>query len=344
MDLALFAIGLVVALRGTPAHAAGSPLLVVVEAPPDLEMDAGEVRRAIGAELGEPTIAPSKVARDWTSRALVVAVDRQRITMSLRDSETEPIVRAVASPPERAARLRVIAWLAGNLARDQVTSVVAEPARPEPAAPAAEPPPAPAAPVDPPRFEALVPTVVSRAEPGVAGPAKWTLGVAIGPAVSLDGIGHPILYLSELRSSDATTIWRVEARRQSAASRTFTGLALEGGWYTPKYGGELVGALALAGAAGHLGKWTFAASAGAGIDLDRKAEPKVDFIGTNGGLATIASVSYVLMPGLFGAASLSLAYQLSESFEAALGLDVHVSAIDDGDNYLAATLGLRHRL
>jgi len=50
------------------------------------------------------------------------------------------------------------------------------------------------------------------------------------------------------------------------------------------------------------------------------------------------------MPGLFGAASLSVAYQLSESFEAALGLDVHVSAIDDGDNYLAATLGLRHRL
>ena len=49
---------LVVAPLGRPAQAAQGPLLVVVEAPPELEADAAEIRRAIGTELHARTIAP----------------------------------------------------------------------------------------------------------------------------------------------------------------------------------------------------------------------------------------------------------------------------------------------
>jgi hypothetical protein len=54
----LVVMGIFVVFSGQPAHAAEGPLLVVVEAPPALEADAAEIRRAIGSELHARTIAP----------------------------------------------------------------------------------------------------------------------------------------------------------------------------------------------------------------------------------------------------------------------------------------------
>ena len=44
----LVGMGIFVMFSGQPAHAAEGPLLVVVEAPPALDADAAEIRRAIG--------------------------------------------------------------------------------------------------------------------------------------------------------------------------------------------------------------------------------------------------------------------------------------------------------
>src|SRR5690242_20524063 len=178
----LVVIGVALALRGVPAQAAGDPLLVVVEAPPALELDAGEVRRAIGAELREPTRAPTKLAGDPAERLLIVAVEHERITMSLRDSGGDAIARAISTPPEPAARLRAIRWLAGNLARDQVSALVAQPPD-TPAPPPPEPPRPPPRVVEPPRFEAPPATVTARPEPAKPATAAWTLAAAAGPAI-----------------------------------------------------------------------------------------------------------------------------------------------------------------
>ncbi len=347
----LLVIGLALALRGASAQAAGDPLLVVVEAPPDLEMDAGDVRRAIGAELQEPTRAPVKVVGDPAQRLLIVAVGHERITMSLRESSRDPIARVIPTPADPAARLRAIAWLAGNLARDQVATIVAQQPESPPAPEPPRPPPPPA--VEPPRFEApaTAPTIAARAEaaPTVAA-TGWTLGAVAGPAISLYETGHSLrqsvfgawnlgdsLYDVFARAS---TIWRVEARHQNAGSRMFTGLALEGSSQT-SLGGELVGALAFAGTSRRLGGWTFAAHIGAGVDLDRQVVE--NFLSTSMGALT-TSQTLDVRPGLFAAGTASISYRLSESFEAALGLDVHASVTDEYDGYLAATLGLRYRL
>ncbi len=91
-----------VTLAGT-ARAAGDPLLVVVEAPPALDADAGEIRRAIGSELHAETIAPLKAPGEPPERALIVALDHQRIAVSLRRPDAAPIARAIPAHRPRGA-------------------------------------------------------------------------------------------------------------------------------------------------------------------------------------------------------------------------------------------------
>ena len=120
-----------VALIGRGARASDAPLLVVVEAPPALDADAAEIRRVIGGELRSPTVAPTQNASEVGDRTLIIALERDRMTMSLHTNDASPVVRAIRLPAERDARLRAIAWLAGNLVRDQVSPILSE-APPEP--------------------------------------------------------------------------------------------------------------------------------------------------------------------------------------------------------------------
>ena len=85
---------------------------------PALDADAAEIRRAIGTELHARTVAPMSTPAEVPGRALIVALDRERIAMSLRANDGTSVARIIPAPVERAARLRAIAWLAGNLARD----------------------------------------------------------------------------------------------------------------------------------------------------------------------------------------------------------------------------------
>ena len=117
-------MGIFLVFSGRPAHAAEGPLLVVVEAPPALDADAAEIRRAIGTELHARTIAPMKTTSEPPRRALIVAIDHERIAMSLRTGDGTSRLRGHPGTADRAARLRAIAWLAGNLARDQVSPIL----------------------------------------------------------------------------------------------------------------------------------------------------------------------------------------------------------------------------
>ncbi|HEY4187672.1 MAG TPA: hypothetical protein VGP07_21520 [Polyangia bacterium] len=215
----LIGLGVFLALVARPACAADRPLLVVVEAPPALEVDAAEIRRAIGAELRSVMVAPMRTSAQAPERALIVALDRERIAMSLRVGDATPVTRSIPSPSEHAARLHAIAWLAGNLARDQVSPLFAEVAS-EPLPPPAGPGTDGAAPhsplrptLEPPRFEAPAATVTAHVEREPARPATWTLGVATGPAVSLYQTGHT-LRQSTFGSWPANVCgWRPSSRR-----------------------------------------------------------------------------------------------------------------------------------
>ncbi len=351
---------------GRPAQAAEGPLLVVVEAPPALDADAAEIRRAIGTELRSQTSAPMKTTGEPAGRALIVALDRERIAMSLRSGDGAPIGRVIPAPADHAARLRAIAWLAGNLARDQVTPILAEgenaPSAPkpiEPLAPSASPgtdaaATAPESSIEPPRFEVPAATVTTHVDPERAHRSSWTIGAATGPAISTYGLGHALrqsIFGSwNLGNSlygvfnDYGTIWRIEARHRAADSKLFTGFALEG-----STGGgdqdEIFGGMAFAGSALHLGRWNLEGSLGLGIDLGERTRT-VGTINTfmSGSEVTTVVQDTSLRPSLFAAGGLAVSHPIFESVDLFLALDAHVSTTDEYDGYLASMIGLRYRL
>ncbi|HVY37273.1 MAG TPA: hypothetical protein VHM31_05040 [Polyangia bacterium] len=302
-----------------------------------------------------------------------MAVDHDRITMSLRETQASAVTRAIASPADPASRLRVIAWLAGNLARDQVGGLVASPFDPPDAAaaapsplpslPANETPPA-AAPQDlaPPPFASPVATVTAQIDPKAARPARWTIGAAAGFGVSSYQTAH-VLRQSIFGSWNFTnaapdiyrsggTVWRVEARRRGEGTRLFTGLALEGagnGSEPQVYPGlsEILGAMALVGSAWQLARWSLEADLGAGIDLAERGESVyANTISTSPNGERLYTTSYgsVLRPGLFASASFAAAHPVGDVLDAVATLDVHQSLVDEYDGYFALTLGIRCRL
>jgi hypothetical protein len=131
------------------------PLLVLVETAAAGSCDARDVRRAISAELDAPVAALSDPAAREAPYALLVALEARQVSMSLRGGANREVSRRIPLPADPAAQLRAVAWLAGNLARDQVAQLAPTSAPPllagsnpggasSTAAPAAAPAPAPA--------------------------------------------------------------------------------------------------------------------------------------------------------------------------------------------------------
>ena len=273
----LLGLGILVLCSGRPAHAAEGPLLVVVEAPPALDADAAEIRRAIGVELRSQTIAPMQRGAEPPGRALIVAFDRDRIAMSLRTNDATPVVRDIPTPTDHSARLRAIAWLAGNLARDQVSPILAEePAETSPLAsmpplaiaPApTEPPPLAGTPPNEPPPTGSAPVIVATRAPDLksSGPPRWSIGIADGATtyfpVSTGGPNEststatsysPELwnpFSNGLRSGLRGSAWRIEVQRRTKQDGRFWGAALGGtaGSFAP----QLIGVTALLGSAKH---------------------------------------------------------------------------------------------
>ncbi|HVV50102.1 MAG TPA: hypothetical protein VHO06_10620 [Polyangia bacterium] len=293
-----------------------------------------------------------------------MALDHQRIAVSLRRPDAAPIARAIPAPTDHAARLRAIAWLAGNLARDQVSPLVAEPldappgseAAPAPSAGAAPSPPPPSsalAPADaeasvaPPPFETPAATTVAHAAPQPPRPASWSIGATTGPSISLYGLGHALrqsIFGSwTLKDSlydvfrDDSAIWRVELRHRAEGSRLFSGIALEG---SANDEAEIIGATGFVGSTLSLGHFRLEANVGAGIDLgERLHVVNEDLDGE-----PVTNQYTTLRPGLYAAGSLAVAHPVFDSLDAALSLDAHASVVDEYDGYLAVMIGLRYRL
>jgi hypothetical protein len=125
--LALVCVFAAVVTTGGPSLAVASiePLVVVVETGRGGGVEPAEVRQAIATELRTSVRAPRDPAADETSDLMIVAVDRAEIRMSLRPRAAGVVSRVVLAPGDRKARLQSIGWLAGNLARDQVSGIVA---------------------------------------------------------------------------------------------------------------------------------------------------------------------------------------------------------------------------
>ncbi|HMJ14556.1 MAG TPA: hypothetical protein VK524_24255, partial [Polyangiaceae bacterium] len=131
------------------AHAEPSPLVVLV-APGQSRPDPEAVRREIARELGWVVIdAPASNARGTLS----LRIEARTVSAHYAASDGRELSRSLDLPDDEAQRLQVIAWLAGNLARDEASQVAAAlkpPAAPEPPAatttpPVSDGPPKPAA-------------------------------------------------------------------------------------------------------------------------------------------------------------------------------------------------------
>lgn len=180
-----------------------------------------------------------------------------------------------------------------------------------------------------------------------------TIGAASGPAISMYQTVHTLrqsIFGSWAANSigqvfdDTATVWRIEARHHTNGSRWFDGLTLEG-----STGFELepviVGASGLVGSALHLGRWSLEGSLGAGIEVSKRLD--VSLLSTrneNGGFSTSVTTQNLFRAGLFAAVDFGVSHPIFESFDLLLALDAHLSTIDENDGYLAAMLGLRHRL
>jgi hypothetical protein len=363
----LVGMGIFGAFSGHPARAAEEPLLVVVEAPPALDADAAEIRRAIGVELRAQTIAPMKRGAEPPERALIVAFDRDRIAMSLRTNDGIPVVRDIPTPTDRAARLRAIAWLAGNLARDQVTPIVAEGpvempslATIPPAAtttPATEPPPisgvAPA--TAPPEPVSDLTTISTHARaPQISAGHLWTIGAADGPTTNFPlckrpGLGWPTPCAPFGADSNGNrtygTAWRLEIQRRSRTEGSFKGAALEG--TASGFAPQLIGISAFLGSARRHGQWTFEPTFGAGLELSYAyagASVVTSIQSSANGFTSTVTASDSFRPALSADGALALAHPIAESLDAVLRLGAHVSSGDFSAWFLSVTLGLRYNV
>jgi hypothetical protein len=125
------------AVAGTASAASPrTPLVVAVEEGSDVAPD--DVRSAVAGELGEPVVGPNDPAPPDAGRIEVRSHDGV-IHVAYRDAYGHTIERELTAPADGATRVRMIALLAGNLARNEAADLVAHPAPDAVDAPAAAP-------------------------------------------------------------------------------------------------------------------------------------------------------------------------------------------------------------
>jgi hypothetical protein len=330
------------------ARAADERLLVVVESAPGVAVDAREVRQTIGTELGIPVVAPTDAAAAGASNVLIVSVDRSDIRMSLRGSAAGLVARTIPLPPDRPARLREIGWLAGNLARDQVSGIVAAPAE-RAAAPrellvaaadvatATEPPPVTA--------PASEPTVAASArpfEPAAATGPRWAITGAGGPTATF------FLWGADNRADAATVLrgstYELEAQRQASPGSLIFGAALEVG--TDPGGGQRFGLAGLVGSSWQPRHWFLETTGGVGLGL--APMPQATRTVTNSSLSGSSSettVSTKPQPVLYLRGVGTVGFPISSSLDLVARVGVHLASSGGfATDFLSGTAGLRFRI
>jgi hypothetical protein len=364
MSQRLSLVGVVVAVAaGAPSLSVASaePLVVVVESAPGGAVDPVEVRRIIAAELRAPVRAPRDAAADDASDLLIVAVDRGEIRMSLRPGAAGGVSRAVPAPSDRKARLQSIGWLAGNLARDQVTAFVAPaplpapapaPApsvEPEPVSPPEPPPPAPPPATEPPPFAdhaprepAATPGAVVAAQPspavGAASPT-WSLAIGGGPSALWEGLGD-----REQPIWPTVGIWYLEVQRRSSTNGLILGAVLDVGPDMAlgiKSGSiDFIGGAALVGIGHRFGRTFVEATGGLGLEAYQSGA-SLQTTTTPGTIESQSVPTVILGLYLRGQATAGLA--LSRSIDLMASAGGHLGSVGRFDHFLTTSLGLRFR-
>ena len=196
-----------VLLLSLPAVTSQESLLVVLETSAGEVVEATALRAAIEQELGMRVLSPADEATAEGVAIMTVAIAPDRAVVAFRLGGAT-IRRAIALPPDRRQRLRLVTWLAGNVVRDQTADLLRERDAESPEEKASErasevasdkaseglaqqgsdvalppPPTAPAAMVSPaPVFQSSpAPTVATSALPRTATvPTQWTVAALIG--------------------------------------------------------------------------------------------------------------------------------------------------------------------
>jgi hypothetical protein len=348
-----FLIAAIVATTASrTARGADERLLVVVESGPGVGVDARDVRQTIGAELGIAVVAPSDAAAVGASNVLIVAVDKTDIRMSLRGSAAGLVARTIPSPVDRPARLREIGWLAGNLARDQVSGIVAVPAERAVAtkalviaaadlAPAAEPSPAVAPPPLPPPAAqgwGMEPAESVSARPVEAQASRgspWAITAAGGPTATFNtGNGPAVL---------RDTSYQLEAQHQASPNGLILGVALEVGTDAPVYGSQLGGIAGLVGSGWHRRHWFLEATTGVGLELARLSQTTRTVTNSSlTGSSSSSTESSDIQPILYLRGVGTVGVPISTSLDLVARLGVHVASSGGfATDFLSATAGLR---
>jgi hypothetical protein len=180
----------VISVLGGPRDDAGStteatpeqPLLVIVERGRGATANPDQVRRAIAEELKRSVVGPTDVAARSASQMLVVTLAPDSVAMQMRTAGDPAPRRRIEPLASGDSSLRVVAWLAGNVARDQATELMDAASGdgvPEPAVPVGV--------ISSPTRPLPSPPAVVAAPPATARPvevdhAPWRVGVSFGRA------------------------------------------------------------------------------------------------------------------------------------------------------------------
>lgn len=202
----------------SPGPAASLDLAVAIVAAPD-ELAADEVRAALATELGV-RIIDSDNASAAIGR-LTVTLENATLRVVYQAVDGRRIERSVAAPVLEADRVQLVAFIASNLVRDQVSEILAGLPRPAPVTPAAAPVPAPA------------PSVVAR-------PPATYLPVTFGlvPPIAVDriagsqvivGMGLHLLVGMTDGADLASVSGLVDVQRQYARGLQLGGLGVSAG-------------------------------------------------------------------------------------------------------------------
>jgi hypothetical protein len=353
-------IGVLIGLSAVKARGAGGderPLLVSVEVEPGGTADAAQVRRAIGVELGRPVMAVAQ--RESTAGVggdpdlLLVSVSRDRIVLSMHRRADETVARDLPVPADRGARLRAIAWLAGNLARDQASSFLqatadfgaAPPAPAEPAAappapepdaprtPATEPPPV-AAPPLPNTAPPDATLMAMEPAPDETPERPWSVLLAVGPGMFIE---RQLMFWKTAGSSLQLEVVR------HLPNHWLWGLGLDYGVEDGRGGGLFV----QGGIEARWGRVRFDTAAGLGIENASVNESTVSTTTLPDG-STQSVVSTTIQSsqlGPFGRVFASASYALTPSWDLVVRGGVHRTFTDFGDNTSArGSIGLRYNI
>ena len=346
--------------RATASAAADEALLVVVEASPDVGVDAGEIRRAIAAEIHLPAVAPADPEFERADRALIVGVARNQIGVALRSRYAASVIRVIPASLDRSARVRAISWLAGNLVRDQVTGIVAGAAprtsqlgnMPALAAPEAagevRAPPQP--PPEPPLHAAPVVTSGALAAPAPLRRPRWNVTLEAGPALLVGVIrDFPNRFQATL---PVAALWRVELRRFSDARDFFVAVSAEGttamnsSLEAPEYFGA-------AGGFGWIrrhGPWAFEGTAGVGVDVGPSrsslatSATLTSTMSSQAGFTASTTVTDGVAGGAYGTAAVAVSHTAGDAANLFLRVGAHLSTVQESDWFVSSTFGVSYGL